>query len=242
MKFTNYKLDKLNRKYKDKYALWDRLAILLLSFIITSVIAISSFYIVFYPSDVVGPSMQPTYNVLAPDSNDDGELKASPYRDHIIVSRFRKPTNSEVAIVELTSQTIIKRVLAVGGQTLQLKKNIDDDYYSFYLDGTKLEEDYIKDASAMDKKYLQKFTDNAESGIYLYVKKKQDEFGNDMAEISIPQGYYYVAGDNRANSYDSKDFGLVPESKLRGTVVLHYVYNDNLIAVAFRAIAEIFKW
>ncbi len=241
MKFKNYKLEKLNKKYKDKYAALDKLAVLFVSFVITFVIAISAFYIVFYQSDVIGPSMQPTYNILAPDTDDDTELKASPYRDHIIVSRFRKPKNGEIAIVELTSQTIIKRVLATGGQTLLLKKNIDDDYYSFYLDGTKLEEDYIKDPAAMDEKYMRNFAGNAGSGIYRNVTLRQDEFGQDMIEIYVPEGYYYVAGDNRANSYDSKDLGLIDEAKLRGTVVLHYAYNDSLIAVAFRAVVALFK-
>lgn len=241
MKFKKYKLEKLNKKYKDKYAIWDKLALLFVSFIITFVIALSAFYIVFYQSDVIGPSMQPTYNVLAPDIDDDNEIKASPYRDHIIVSRFRKPTNGDIAIVELTSQTIIKRVLATGGQTLLLKKNIDDDYYSFYLDGTKLEEEYIKDPAAMNERYMRNFASSAGSGIYRYVTLRQDEFGNDMIEIYVPQGYYYVAGDNRANSYDSKDLGLIEASKLRGTVVLHYAYNDSLIAVAFRAVVALFK-
>lgn len=241
MNFTNFKLEKLNRKYKDKYAIWDKLAILFVSVLITFVLALSAFYIVFYQSDVVGPSMQPTYNVLAPDTDSDSEIKASPYRDHIIVSRFRKPTNGDIAIVELTSQTIIKRVIATGGQTLLLKKNIDNDYYSFYVDGTKLEENYIKDPAAMDERYLLKFTSNALSGIYKNVVRRTDEFGNVMVEISVPEGYYYVAGDNRANSYDSKDIGLVSESKLRGTVVLHYAYNDSLLLVALRFIAQIFK-
>lgn len=241
MEFRKYTLEKLNRKYKDKYEFWDKLFILLVSIVITFTIALSLFFIVFYPSDVIGPSMQPTYNVLAPDSDNESDLMSNHYRDHIIVSRFRKPKNGEVAIVDLTSQTIIKRVIAVGGQILQLKKNTDDDYYCFYVDGVKLEEDYIKDPTAMDVKYMWKFAGNAKSGIYKDVIIKKDEFGKDMIEIKVPQGYYYVAGDNRANSYDSKDFGLVSASKLRGTVVLHYAYDDSLIAVAFRAVIDCFK-
>lgn len=241
MKFKNYRLEKLNKKYKDKYVFWDKVTMLFVSFIITFILALSAFFIVFYQSDVIGPSMQPTYNVLAPDSDNENAIISSPYRDHIIVSRFRKPKNGEVAIVELTSQTIIKRVLASGGQTLLLKKNIEDDYYSFYVDGTKLEEDYIKDPSAMNERYMRNFASSAGSGIYKNVTLRKDEFGHDMIEIVIPQGYYYVAGDNRANSYDSKDLGLIESSKIRGTVVLHYAYNDSLIGVAFRSVVALFK-
>jgi signal peptidase I len=35
----------------------------------------------------------------------------------------------------------------------------------------------------------------------------------------IPPGYYLLLGDNRENSYDSRELGLIPEERLRGKVV-----------------------
>lgn len=38
------------------------------------------------------------------------------------------------------------------------------------------------------------------------------------AEVDVPEGCYFVLGDNRPISCDSREFGLVPESLLRGRV------------------------
>ncbi len=38
------------------------------------------------------------------------------------------------------------------------------------------------------------------------------------AEVDVPAGCYFVLGDNRPISCDSREFGLVPESLLRGRV------------------------
>lgn len=37
-------------------------------------------------------------------------------------------------------------------------------------------------------------------------------------EITIPDGYYYVMGDNRDNSIDSRSMGLISQSNIKGVV------------------------
>ena len=41
----------------------------------------------------------------------------------------------------------------------------------------------------------------------------------DYYDVVIPEGYYFVMGDNREGSRDSRELGLIPESKIEGKVV-----------------------
>ena len=41
-------------------------------------------------------------------------------------------------------------------------------------------------------------------------------------EIEIPEGHYYVLGDNRRGSNDSRDWGLVPEADIIGRAWFRY--------------------
>ncbi len=69
-----------------------------------------------------------------------------------------------------------------------------------------------------------------------------NKFGS-TAEISeiekmvIPEDYYYLLGDNRNKSNDSRSFGLVPRSSIKGRVWIIYwpfsnlkVFDYNLIS------------
>ena len=83
------------------------------------------------------------------------------------------------------------------------------------------------------------------SGIILVNGKP---FGNDFgatSEISevpktlVPEGYYYVLGDNRNSSNDSRSFGFVPRTSIIGRVWVIYwpfsnfkIFDYNLISAS----------
>ena len=83
------------------------------------------------------------------------------------------------------------------------------------------------------------------SGIILVNGKP---FGNDFgatSEISevpktlVPEGYYYVLGDNRNSSNDSRNFGFVPRKSIIGRVWVIYwpfsnfkIFDYNLISAS----------
>ena len=75
---------------------------------------------------------------------------------------------------------IVKRVIATGGQTV----DIDFDLGRVYVDGVLLEEDYINDLT-----YLEEGT----------------EF-----PLTVPEGSVFLMGDNRNHSSDSRDERLGP--------------------------------
>ncbi len=92
-------------------------------------------------------------------------------------------------------ECLIKRVIAEPGQTLM----IDADNNQVIVDGKVLDEPYIKDT----------------------VDEAGDAFD---FPITIPEGYYFVMGDNRRASSDSRvaDVGLIKKDQIYGKAVLRY--------------------
>ena len=89
---------------------------------------------------------------------------------------------------------IVKRVIAVAGQTLDM----DFEHGYVYRDGSLLDEAYTNtrtNAPVMDAAF--------------------------SYPITIPEGYIYVMGDNREVSKDSRysDVGLIPLSEVEGCVI-----------------------
>jgi len=55
-----------------------------------------------------------------------------------------------------------------------------------------------------------------------------EEHLNNRPPVQVPPGYFYVLGDNRDDSRDSRDWGFVPQDLIRGKVLLVYWSVDPL--------------
>lgn len=97
----------------------------------------------------------------------------------------------DVVIVDIETELLIKRLCAVPGDHLMI------DSTGVYINH-ELVESYVPEHVVPGEGLVPYFTYNQ----------------------VIPEGYYFVMGDNRLNSTDGRRFGLVEKDQLLGIVIL----------------------
>lgn len=113
-----------------------------------------------------------------------------------ITYRFYEPKRGDVVIYEFDKNVdYIKRIIALPNEEVALKEGY------IYINGEKLDE----------SKYLQSFGETS-GGDFLY----------EGASVTIPEEHYLTLGDNRSGSYDSRSFGTIERSKIKGKAALVY--------------------
>ena len=235
MKFENIELSQLNKHYAKKRPLSLKIVDVFLAIYIFVLLVYAIFCTIFIQVEIVGHSMQPTYN---------RNLKAwenaetSIYKDKAFANRFEKGTNGDIVVINTKEDgTVIKRIIATGGQQLSLRYEEDGFYYFFVKDKNqdeeKLIEEYILNRADMDESYWKHFRDSNESLIISEIEKKE-------TTIVIPEGQVFVLGDNRAVSNDSSWYGPVKEENILGKVAFSYAYNENIFVYLWKQLCLIF--
>ena len=113
---------------------------------------------------------------------------------------MRQPERGDIVTFtdpEVPTRTLIKRVIATGGQTVDLVNG------EVVVDGAALDEPYTKGKPSYP---LSRTAVNADIS-YPY---------------KVPEGSVWVMGDNRTESQDSRYFGAVPVDTISGRASLVY--------------------
>ena len=142
--------------------------------------------------------------------------------DHILVNKFiygttipfsdkrvlvfKKPERGDIIVFkypENPKKDFIKRVVATGGDKIESKNKV------IYINGSKMSESYAQ------------HTDNAmlPTGMSL-----RDNF----EPITVPENKFFVMGDNRDQSHDSRFWGFVDLKEIKGeALIIYWSWNSD---------------
>jgi len=117
--------------------------------------------------------------------------------------RFRDPKLGEIIVLQNPrneSQDFIKRIIAVPGDTVKILNN------TVYLNDQILQENYLPPATP------------THSGAFL----------TEGLVVKVASNQYFVFGDNREHSSDSRDWGPVTKQEIVGKAFFRYFPMQSL--------------
>lgn len=154
------------------------------------------------PYRIPSSSMEPTLHCAQPASGCEAR-----FSDRVLANRFiyhlRDPRRGDIIVFDTPPQaqercgaggTFVKRIVGLPGERLEIRLVRGDAYV--FINGRQLNEPYV------------------EAG--------RRQLGSTFGPVRVPQGRYFVMGDNREASCDSREWGAVPEENIIGKVFATY--------------------
>mgnify|MGYP006163894269 CR=1 FL=1 len=124
----------------------------------------------------------------------DAVLPTGPVRrGHIVV--FKYPEEPE--------RDFIKRVIGLPGETIELRQR------QIYVNGAPLDEPYVR--------FMEPNELGAPTG-----EVAESDVRRKYGPVTVPDGQYFVMGDNRDNSQDSRYWGFLPRAYIKGRALMVY--------------------
>ncbi|WP_337266452.1 signal peptidase I [Oryzifoliimicrobium ureilyticus] len=223
-------------------ALWENVKVIVQALILAMVIRT----VLFQPFTIPSGSMMPTLLVgdyifvnkfaygfskyslpFSPDLFHGRIFAGAPQRGDVVVFRF--PPNPSI--------DYIKRVVGLPGDHIQVTDGV------LYINGKPVPKvpdgsftsDYAQDPG-QDVPVFRETLDDGKT--YDTLDQSPNSRGDNTREFIVPEGHYFMMGDNRDNSLDSRfDVGMVPAENLvgRASIIFFSLGNDT-------SFKEIWKW
>ncbi|MBB4004289.1 MAG: signal peptidase I [Aurantimonas endophytica] len=160
---------------------------------------------------------------LSPDLFDGRILGSDPERGDVVV--FRKPREEDT--------DYIKRLVGLPGDRLQMREGI------LFINGQAVPREAVEDFVAEDGTRVPQYRETLPNGVsYMTLDLSPNSAGDNTREFVVPDGHYFMMGDNRDNSLDSRfDVGYVPFENLVGKAQMIFFSIEGDVSPL-----EIWQW
>ena len=150
--------------------------------------------------------------------------------DRLLVQRFPKPSPVRGDLIVFRypldiSENYVKRVMGVPGDRIHLEQK------AVVLNGKKLVEPYVQHIRAFLVPYADNFPAIPPGPEVSPAERERAQamFSEHVVngDLVVPEGFYFVMGDNRDDSSDSRYWGLVPQENIIGKPLLIYESEEQ---------------
>ena len=144
---------------------------------------------------------------------------------HTRLPAIRDPRRGDIVVFDSRTEDgvkVVKRLIGMPGDTLQMKHAV------LWRNGVAQREPYVEHVDSLE--------DPSESMMrewqvsYLLPSVDRNTYHptrDNWGPVVVPPGDYFVMGDNRDNSFDSRYWGFVPRAVIRGRPMFVYYSFDH---------------
>lgn len=220
----NFNITKNFNTKDEKYLLFlSKLFNIFFLLVVWASLVLIGFSLVYNDVSVVGISMQPTIN-------EQWTQEENYKQDIAYINTLEKAQRGDIIVANYNDDIyVIKRLIAIAGDTVEIKRNETTLEIEVFLTGRVLLEDYVVYKDGLELT-LNNFNE-------LKIMKPELFVGN---VLTVPEGYIFYLGDNRGYSQDCAAIGPIEESELIGKVSIVVPYGKSFLEQMWEEFIAIF--
>lgn len=146
------------------------------------------------------------------------------FSDPTYVTGPDRPARGDVVVFKYPQDpalNYIKRIVGLPGDTVEVVDKV------VYVNGTALPmkevdgKEVMEDMDSKYKRYNFKFFET-KTGEHTHISQVDQDniFNSNFYKVTVPRDHYFVMGDNRDFSADSRSWGFVPFGHIKGKAIL----------------------
>ena len=147
---------------------------------------------------------------------------------------YEEPKRGDIVVFKTPEDNrtdYIKRLIGKPGDKIKMVSN------EIFVNDKKISTKFIANEQYkfMDvKKIEERLQNNKSYYIYEFMRPFIDLDTNNFSEVTVPVDHFFVLGDNRDNSQDSRYIGFIPKNNLVGRAEIVFLSFDTEIGSFFK--------